>query len=76
LVFLLFPLTLLPVFLAYLARYAFDSNLAFALILALAAILGAALYGMAMESAVSNVVRQREQFIGELSKGDGPVVAG
>jgi ABC-2 type transport system permease protein len=76
LVFLLFPLTLLPVFLAYLARYAFDSNLAFALVLALAAILGAALYGMAMESAVSNVVRQREQFLGELSKGDGPVVAG
>jgi ABC-2 type transport system permease protein len=76
LIFILYPLTLVPVFLAYLARYAFNSNLAFALVLALAAILGAALYGMAMESAVSHALRRREQFLGELSKSDGPVVAG
>jgi len=76
LIFILYPLTLLPVFLAYLARYAFNSNWAFAIVLALAAILGAALYVMGMESAVSHAARRREQFLGELSKSDGPVVAG
>jgi ABC-2 type transport system permease protein len=76
LIFILYPLTLLPVFLAYLARYAFDSNWAFAVVLALAAILGATLYVMAMESAVNHAASRREQFLGELSKSDGPVVAG
>jgi ABC-2 type transport system permease protein len=76
LIFILYPLTLLPVFLAYLARYAFDSNWAFGIVLGFAAILGAALYGMAMQSAVSRAATRREEFLGELSKSEGPVVAG
>lgn len=76
LVFLLFPVTLTPVGLAYLARYAFDSNVAFAIVLGLAAALGIALYRMAMVSAVSYATTRREQFVAELSSGEGPVSAG
>ncbi len=68
LIFLFYPVTLLPVFLAYLARYAFDSELAFALVLALAAVIGGVLYGIAMESAVSSANRRREAILAELSR--------
>ena len=73
LVFLLYPLALFPVFLAYLARYAFRSDIAFFLVLAIAAIIGGAVYWMAMESAVHTATVRREQILQELSKGDGPV---
>jgi ABC-2 type transport system permease protein len=72
---LLYPVTLLPVFLAYLARYAFASQLAFDLILGMAGALGAGIYGMAMESAVSAARRRREFILAELSRGEGPVAA-
>jgi ABC-2 type transport system permease protein len=75
LIFILYPLALLPVFLAYLARYAFASELVFAIAMAIAAILGAVLYRMAMESAVSTATGRREQILQDLSKGDGPVVS-
>jgi ABC-2 type transport system permease protein len=75
LVFLLYPLALLPVFLAYLARYAFESEAVFAIGMALAAMLGGALYGMAMESAAGTAASRREQILQELSKGDGPLVS-
>jgi len=65
--FLIYPLTLIPVALAYLARYAFDSELMFALVLAIAAIGGAALYGMALRSAISEAVLKRERIVAELS---------
>jgi ABC-2 type transport system permease protein len=68
LVFLFYPVTLLPVFLAYLARYAFGSQLAFALVLAIAVVIGATLYGVAMESAVSAANRRREAILAELSR--------
>jgi ABC-2 type transport system permease protein len=76
LIFLLFPLTLIPAGFAYLARYAFDSDAAFVVILILAATLGIAVYRMAMESAVRTVTLRREQFIADLSSGEGPVVSG
>jgi len=76
LLFLLYPLALLPVLLAYLARYAFASQLAFALMLGLAAIMGGVLYRVAMASAVNRSFSHREQVLQELSKGDGPVVSG
>jgi hypothetical protein len=75
LLFLLYPVALLPVILAYLARYAFHSQLAFDVILGLAAVLGAAVYGMAMESAVHAARRRREFILGELARGEGPVAA-
>jgi ABC-2 type transport system permease protein len=75
LIFLLYPLALLPVFLAYLARYAFDSEPVFYVALAVAAGFGAALYWMAIQSAVEAAGRRRESILQELSKGDGPVVS-
>ena len=74
LLFLIYPLALLPVVLAYLARYAFRSGLAFYLVLAFAAALGAAVYWVAMESAAAAARDRRELIVAELSKGEGPVV--
>jgi ABC-2 type transport system permease protein len=74
--FLLYPLALIPVFLAYLARFAFSSQAAFALVLGLAAAIGAVLYKIGLDSAVSAAATRREHLLGELSKGGGPLVAG
>jgi ABC-2 type transport system permease protein len=71
--FLVYPLALVPVGMAYLARYAFDSEWAFALILAGAAVLGGALYGMAMETAVHTATARREQLLAALTETEGPV---
>jgi ABC-2 type transport system permease protein len=75
LVFIFYPLALLPVGLAYLARYAFDSQLMFALVLGIAAIIGGVLYWIAMDSAVSTAERRREKMLEDLSRGEGPVVS-
>ncbi|HVN06355.1 MAG TPA: hypothetical protein VMT86_18160 [Bryobacteraceae bacterium] len=75
LLFLLYPIALLPVAFAYLARYAFRSQLAFDVVLACAAALGAAIYVISMESAVSSARHRREMIIAELSSGEGPLAA-
>jgi ABC-2 type transport system permease protein len=75
LLFLVYPLALLPVAFAYLARYAFDSEWIFALVLAAAALLGGGVYHMAMHSATYTATRRREQILADLSRGEGPVVA-
>ena len=75
LIMLLYPLSLLPVLLAYLARYAFESELAFYLVLGFAAVIGGVVYWIAMESAVTAAGARRERIIQELSNGDGPVTA-
>jgi len=74
LVFIFYPVALLPIFLAYLARYAFHSQAAFYAALTGAAALGMAIYYMATESAVSAARTQREAIIGQLSRGEGPMV--
>ena len=68
-----YPMALLPVLIAYGARYAFDSELAFYALLAFAAALGAIVYWVALESAVKAAGQRREQIITELSRSDGPV---
>ncbi len=75
-IFLLSPVALLPVLLAYLARYALDSALAFWVVLGFAAAIGAAVYKMGLDSAVQTAGRRREQILQELSKGEGPVISG
>jgi len=75
LVFLLYPLALLPVFLAYLARYALASQRAFAAMLAFAAVLGGVVYWIALDSAVGTAARHRERILQELSGGEGPVAS-
>ena len=76
LLFLLYPLALIPILLAYLARYAFSSQTAFVFVLALAAGIGGVLYKISLDSAVSAAATHRERMIQELSKGEGPLVAG
>jgi ABC-2 type transport system permease protein len=68
---LLFPVTLAPVALAYLARYAFDSEWAFFGVLLFGAVLGALAYYFSMESAVKTAARRTEQIIAALSQGEG-----
>ena len=75
LVFLLYPLALLPVFLAYLARYALASQIAFGAVLVFAAVLGCVVYWIALDSAVGTADRHRERILQELSGGDGPVAS-
>ncbi len=75
LVFILYPLALLPVFLAYLARYALASQIAFAAVLTFAAVLGCVVYWIALDSAVGSAARHRERILQELSGGEGPVAA-
>lgn len=72
LVFLVYPAALAPVLLAYLARYAFGSEAVFYLVLAFAAVLGAVVYRVSMESAVSAALRRREQIVAALATGQGP----
>jgi ABC-2 type transport system permease protein len=75
LVFLLYPLCLIPVFLAYLARYAFHTDFAFYVVLAFAAIIGGILYWIALDSAVTTATSRRERIIADLSTGDAPIAA-
>jgi ABC-2 type transport system permease protein len=75
LVFLLYPVSLLPVILAYLARYAFNSELVFYIAMAFAALIGGAVYWIAMDSAVSTALARREKIIQALSTADGPIAA-
>lgn len=75
LVFLLYPLALLPVFLAYLARYALGSETAFLVVLALAAAIGGLMYWLGMESALKAIASGRERILTDLSRGEGPVAS-
>ncbi len=74
-VFLLYPIALLPVGLAYLARYAFDSQTVFYILLALAGALGIGIYYMALESSVSTAYKRREIILAALSRGEGPMLS-
>ena len=76
LMFLLYPVSMIPVALAYLAEYALDSWIAFAAVLGAAAAIGGAVYRYSMQSAVATATTDREVILQELSRGDGPVVAG
>jgi len=73
LIFLFYPIALLPVTLAFWARVVFDSQLIFALILGFAAILGVVVYWISMESAVGAANQRREKLLMELSRSEGPV---
>ncbi len=70
-----YPFVMLPVGMAYLARYAFRSNWAFFGALAFAAIVGVIVYWVATESAVENAEKRKEELLSVLSRGDGPVAS-
>jgi ABC-2 type transport system permease protein len=67
------PVVLLPVVLAYWARAVFGSEIVFAGILAIAAILGGIFYWVALDSAVKSAIARREILVQELSRADGPI---
>ncbi|MCE5308843.1 MAG: hypothetical protein LLG20_14490 [Acidobacteriales bacterium] len=73
LLFLLYPVAVAPIALAYLARYAFSSGFAFYLVLAVAAALGAIVYAVAMDSATQAADRRREQILAALGEGGSAV---
>jgi len=70
---LIYPLSFLPIGLAFMARYAFASEAAFYGMLALDAGLGAIIYKIALDSSESRATLQREQMIDALSKNEGPM---
>lgn len=76
LIFLLYPLALLPILLAYLARALLNSDLVFWLLIAMAAVIGGVLYWIATESARATAVRRREEILHELTQGEGLVTGG
>jgi len=69
----LYPLLAAPIGLAYLARYAFESDAAFYAVLAVAALLGAIVYGVAMDSAVEAAEQRKELILAALSRGQSPL---
>lgn len=75
LILMFYPVVLLPVLMAYLARYAFASEVAFWLVLALAAAIAAGFYRIALGSAVKAATTRRQSILEELSRGDGPVAS-
>lgn len=70
---LAFPITLIPVALAYLARYAFDTEWAFFGVLVFSFVIGVLVYFYSMQSALKTAADRREQIISALSRGEGPI---
>ncbi len=68
-----YPVAFFPAALAYLARYAFESELAFFLVLAFDAVAGIIVYRIALESAIESAAELKEQIVAALAAGDGPI---
>jgi ABC-2 type transport system permease protein len=71
--FVIYPLASIPAGLAYLARWAFDSEAAFFAVLAFDAVVATIVYRIALQSAVDAADRLKESMIAALSAGDGPI---
>ena len=70
---LVYLLVAAPVALAYGAQYAFESDIAFYLVLLVDLGIGAILYWLGMDSAVETALSRKEAIITALSQGQGPV---
>jgi ABC-2 type transport system permease protein len=71
---LLYPVLSIPIGMAYLARFAFDSSLAFWAMLALGGLFAWIVYRVSMDSVLDAANSRKEIIISELSQGDGPVM--
>ena len=71
--FVIYPLACVPPGLAYLARYAFDSEWGFFGVLAFDAAAGLIVYRIALDSAVQASERIKETMLASLGEGDGPI---
>ena len=67
------PFLLLPLALAYWSRWFFESQLVFAGIVLVAAIVGGIFYWVGLDSAVESAYNCREKMLQELSRSDGPL---
>jgi hypothetical protein len=59
--------------LAYLARYAFDTEWAFFGTLLIGGVIGVLVYFYSLQSAIKAASDRREQIISALSQGEGPI---
>ncbi len=69
----LYPVVFLPAGLAYFARWAFDSQLAFFGVLGVMGMIGAALYYVALGSTAEWAEERKEAMVTALSAGHGPI---
>ena len=72
LAFLLYPVIGLPVFLAFLARYAFESEAAFFGVLGAGTLVAGSFYWISLESAAGTMEHDRERILSLLSQADSP----
>ncbi|MBV8817939.1 MAG: hypothetical protein JO022_06255 [Acidobacteriaceae bacterium] len=70
---LLLPVGLVPILLAYAARYAFGGELAFAAVLAIDFAFGLVAFRIATESAIEAAGARKESIITVLGGGEGPI---
>jgi ABC-2 type transport system permease protein len=71
----LYPLLSAPIFLAYAARYAFESELAFYGVLLIDLLVAAIVYAIALQSSVEAAHERKEELIMALSSSQGPVAS-
>jgi ABC-2 type transport system permease protein len=64
---------LVPVGLAFVAKWAFDSDWAYFSVLAIDFVVGSVCYRVATDAAVTRAERDREKLIDTLSKGADPI---
>ncbi len=69
----LYPVLSIPILLAYMARYAFESDLAFWAVIGVDLLLAGAFYYVALESACETAVSRREEIVQLLSNAQTPV---
>ncbi|MEO8097801.1 MAG: hypothetical protein ABI811_08880 [Acidobacteriota bacterium] len=70
---LLYPVVFIPAALAYLARWALGSELAFFGLLAVLGVMGGVVYTFALEFAVEEADKRKETMVAALSAGQGPI---
>ncbi len=70
---LVYLIVALPISLAYLARFAFESEIAFYGVLAVDAMIAGILYYVALDSAIGYAAANKETILTALSEGEGPV---
>ncbi len=73
--FVIYPLASIPAGLAFLARWAFESEIAFFLVMAFDAAVAVIVYRIALHSAVEAAERLKESMIAALSEGEGPIAS-
>ncbi len=70
---LAYPVLGIPIGLAYLARYAFETQAAFYAVLLLTLLLAAAFYWVAMDTSEQRAMEHREKILAALAEGEGPI---